>query len=342
MNETRSQNQNQIHQQINKVLKMMQLALLSLMLSQAADAFMVAPPTVVGRRRATVSSQRLFVLQEPQESEVSQQQLQQPTQYRSNLEVSEPFPFLLENFPGAMSNDDFVDYVMDRLDENGFDFYETLLATSFCRDEATHGLQSDLADAFDSNYQMGGLAGFPFGGTTGFNYMINHVPDGGNALIVYGPHVGIDSHGNVGTVERAGCAEAGPCCRSASLASDYVMGVLDGSTPEASMPLNPLDAEQYFVGNMLMPFAGRLKKAPDTQMELPFVLYEAQSAMMKEIVQSATPASKLGEDQRVAVLGGIQVNTPPGYTDYFLPLSFDVYNKQGEMVDNILLENAWE
>ena len=58
---------------------------------------------------------------------------------------------------------------------------------------------------------MGGLAGFPFGGVTGFGAMAHHIPDNGSCLVVYGPHVGIDSRGIVGTVERRGRKHGGAC-----------------------------------------------------------------------------------------------------------------------------------
>jgi hypothetical protein len=36
------------------------------------------------------------------------------------------------------------------------------------------------------------------------------------------------------------------------------------------------------------------------------------------------------------MLGGIQINTPDGISDYFLPLSFDLRNNQGKIVKSLL------
>ena len=44
------------------------------------------------------------------------------------------------------------------------------------------------------------MIGFPFGGITSFGAMASHIPDGGSCLVVFGPHVGVDSTGKVGTV----------------------------------------------------------------------------------------------------------------------------------------------
>jgi len=59
--------------------------------------------------------------------------------------------------------------------------------------------------------------------------------------------------------------------------------------------------------------------------ELPYALYGAQTELTKRIVETSNT------DGNVAVLGGIQINTPPGFTDYFMPLSFDMHNGKGEL-----------
>ena len=84
---------------------------------------------------------------------------------------------------------------------------------------------------------------------------------------------------------------------------------------------------------MLMPFADRLDKASDKMVELPYALYDAQTDLMKQIVGQA--AGAVAGNGKIAVLGGVQVNTPPGYTDYYLPLSFDLYDNKGNFVEKI-------
>eukprot|EP00957_Ditylum_brightwellii_P096452 7346173-Ditylum_brightwellii.AAC.1 len=180
---------------------------------------------------------------------------------------------------------------------------------------------------------MGGLAGFPFGGATSFGAMAAHIPDGGACLVVYGPHVGIDSKGKVGTVERERKANGGSCCGSAVAASAYVDSVFKGEAEEATIPEDALDAQQYFVGSMLMPYAKRLDNALNRMHELPYALYDAQTDMMDRIMETSGGAVA---DGTTAVLGGIQINTPPGYTDYFLPLSFKLYDNEGKEVEDLI------
>lgn len=84
---------------------------------------------------------------------------------------------------------------------------------------------------------------------------------------------------------------------------------------------------------MLMPFADRLDSAKDKMVELPYALYDAQTDLMKQIVGKS--AGAVAGKGQIAVLGGVQVNTPPGYTDYYLPISFDMYDNKGKFVEKI-------
>jgi len=249
---------------------------------------------------------------------------------------SKPFPNVEKAFPGAMMNSELKEFIADNLKANNYNLKTTLVATSLCCDEVNRPLEAELSDMFNTNFNMGGLAGFPFGGATSFGAMAAHIPDDGSCFVVYGPHVGVDSEGNVGTVERRGRQNGGACCGSAVAASNYVAGVLAGDE-KAALPTSPLDAQQYFVGSMLLPHAKRLERASDKLVELPFALYDAQSELMGRILEQAGGA--VAGNGKTAVLGGIQINTPPGYSDYYLPLSFDIYSG-GEVEKELMKKGA--
>lgn len=181
---------------------------------------------------------------------------------------------------------------------------------------------------------MGGLAGFPFGGVTSFGAMASHIPDGGSCLVVFGPHVGVDSTGAVGTVERRGRANGGSCCGSAIAALGYVTSVSSGDAEKAGPPTAPTDAQQSFVGNMLLPYADRLEKANDKMVELPYALYDAEKTMMMDIIKAG--CGNVAGEGKIAVLGGIQVNTPSGTSDYFKPMSFELYDNSGKLLEDLI------
>jgi len=250
-----------------------------------------------------------------------------------NLMSGASFPKAKEAFPDALTNSELVSKITETLEKKGYDKETSLVATSLCCDEVNRPLESDLREIYDTNFNMGGLAGFPFGGATSFGAMAAHIPDGGSCLVVYGPHVGVDSTGAVGTVERRGRANGGSCCGSAVAASGYVGSVFKGDAEEAALPEDALDAQQYFVGSMLMPYAERLDAAEEKMKELPYALYDAQTELMGRIVEKSGGAVA---DGTTAVLGGIQINTPPGYSDYFLPLSFKLHDNEGKEVEDIM------
>lgn len=239
---------------------------------------------------------------------------------------------LTSTFPRALPNMALVDMVRRTLAPYGYG-KSSLLCTSFCSDEMNRQLETDFQTAFGDNYRMGGLAGFAFGGATGFKLMAGHIPDGGSCLVVYGPHVGVDSTGKVGTVDRRGCEFGGNCCGSGIAAAEYVEHVMNG-WPKAGAPLDPMDAQQAYVCEMLLPYGRQLQMAADPGVELPYALFHAQDRLMKRIVSRG--CGRVAGWGKIALLGGIQINTPDGVSDYFLPLRFEVLKNNAEDVDDLL------
>eukprot|EP00536_Pseudo-nitzschia_multiseries_P006271 jgi/Psemu1/239261/estExt_Genewise1.C_1300093 len=240
-------------------------------------------------------------------------------------------------FPGALKNAELMSRINERLTPYGYG-PSTMVATSLCCDEVNRPLEKALAKQYDEPFVMGGLAGFPFGGVTSFGAMAHHIPDGGSCLVVYGPHVGVDSFGSIGTVNRRGRAKGGACCGSAAAALGNVRkGAMVPKAGEAAVPpatIDSLDAQQSFVNNALLPYGEQLLMAADQNVELPYALYEAQKQMMEGIV--AKGAGAMEGNGYIAMLGGIQINTPDGTSDYFLPLTFDLKNAQGKLVKSIM------
>ena len=243
------------------------------------------------------------------------------------IQEGELFPLAQEIFPGAITYTEMLTYIANTLLETGFDIPKTLLGTSLCCDELNRPLEKLLMKIFDTNYSLGGMAGCPFGGVTSFRKMKSHIPDGGNCVIVHGTHAGISSQGQVGSVERLQKEDGDLCCRSAILASEYVGRVYKGGTPDPP-PTNPVDLSQYYVQNMLLPHAERLEQSANKMVELPYALYEGQLELLRRIIKEGSEAGFPGS---VAAFGGIQLNTPPGYVDYFVPLNGDLYGDDGEI-----------
>jgi Limiting CO2-inducible proteins B/C beta carbonyic anhydrases len=240
---------------------------------------------------------------------------------------------LAKAFPNAIPNAELVERVSQRLRRYGYDS-TTLVAFSLCSDEVNRPLEDAFYGYYGEHFNMGGLAGFPFAGVTGFGAMASHIPDGGSCLLVYGPHVGIDSSGYVGKIDRKGKSTSGGCCGSAVAASRYITAVHRGDVERiTSTPTDPVDAQQSFVAQALLPYGERIATAADPMIELPICAFEPIDSMMSKIVKRAGPG--VGGNGRIALLGGLQINTPRGISDYFQVERFEIREKTGELVEDL-------
>lgn len=236
------------------------------------------------------------------------------------------------HFEGAISNQDLVTATARLLASKGYNGENTLLATSLCCDELARQLEDDFNGIYGNNFNLGGLAGFPFAGKTGFGAMAAHIPDDGYCLLVYGPHVGVSADGTVGKVERSGIALVDTCCGSAVAASGYVDAIMSGTKPVSTSIQTFLDFQQQGVQELILPHGKRLADAENRMVELPFALYDSQDVLLMEIVQSLSTSIKRG----LYMLGGIQINTGPDTPDYFVPLKFQGVNYRGDVTDDML------
>lgn len=222
-------------------------------------------------------------------------------------------------FPNAINNNDFEYGVVATLAERGFLARNTLLATSLCSDETAKVLSDDFVNIYGSNFNLGGLAGYPFAGNIGFQTMCGHIPDDGFCLFVFGPHVGVTTNGSVGIDDH--------CCRSAIEAANYVIGSSVGVDST-----NFMDLQQSAVQSMMLPLSDRLKASEYPMLELPYAIYESQNELIESIIGEGIGGVKRG----IALLGGIQINTGPSTLDYFHPIRFDFINSNGDLVENML------
>ena len=239
-----------------------------------------------------------------------------------------------EVFPGALESAKLSERVKETLTKHGFQENTTLVATSLCCDEVNRELEGDFTKIYHHNFNMGGLAGFSFSGVTGFGAMASHIPKNGSCLLLYGPHVGVDFEGTVGKVNRRGLDDSGACCGSAAAACAYVKSVHGGGEKHSAYPDSALDAQQFYVGTMLLPQAARIVKAKDENVEVPLALFDVQDEFMRQIVDKG--CGKVAGEGMIALLGGIQINTPVGVNEYFLPKVFEIRNNKGDKVVDLL------
>lgn len=234
-------------------------------------------------------------------------------------------------FPKAIPNSELVEKASKALEKHGYGS-TTLLATSLCCDEASRDVEDEFMKKYGDNFVMGGLAGFAFGGVTSFGAMAHHIPEGGSCLLVFGPHVGVDSTGKVGVVERRGRPGSGACCGSACAAYGHFKSG-DAKPLDPAVFLDPVDSQQAMVVKLLEPYGETLSKSDNPMVELPFCLWEAHKKHMDKIVAAGCQQV---HDGKIALLGGIQINTTPGMEDYFLPLMFEIRTNKNEKIEDLL------
>lgn len=260
-----------------------------------------------------------------------------------------------EKFPKALTGHVLAFQLKDILAHSGFTTNTTMLGTSFCCDVVNRDLEDELRQVFGNNHSLNGLAGFLFGGPSAVADMLHHIPDAGNCVLVYGPHVGVDWDGVVGKVNRRGhAAGSGACCASAVVAAEYAKLVLAGkrgrqcccqhgennessdAAPCCCIVSIVDNGQQKWVEGQVLKHAVRLQESDDPAVELPHALFDCQNELVDSIV--AKVLGELKEGCKLALVGGIQINTPEGTPEYFLPKRFELLNHKGEVVDGNMLE----
>jgi hypothetical protein len=84
-----------------------------------------------------------------------------------------------------------------------------------CPDEINHeegDITDELATHFGEVFSLGGLAGIPFSGKTGFGAYAHHVPEGGNIFVLFAPHCAVSEEGLCGMYHRKGQKTLSTAC----------------------------------------------------------------------------------------------------------------------------------
>ncbi len=216
-------------------------------------------------------------------------------------------------FPGALTRAELLARVQRRLDLAGVAPQRTLLALCVCPDEVNVPWHSFAAGVLPGPFLLGGLAGLPAVGATGFNAFTHHLPDDGAALIVYGPHVGLGAAGEVGLVQRFGRQRETACCGALSGTLDRArQRAQAGVTPPALDPATDHQAAE--LERLMQPQMPASLSAPVPLLEATRRLCDVIRAQIEALLRQT--AAAFGQT-RVFLVGGVFVNTGPGEDDLF-------------------------
>eukprot|EP00541_Cyclophora_tenuis_P019008 CAMPEP_0116554448 /NCGR_PEP_ID=MMETSP0397-20121206/7599_1 /TAXON_ID=216820 /ORGANISM="Cyclophora tenuis, Strain ECT3854" /LENGTH=369 /DNA_ID=CAMNT_0004079613 /DNA_START=1 /DNA_END=1110 /DNA_ORIENTATION=+ len=270
----------------------------------------------------------------------------------------------------VVSNPQFVRRVKKILTYHGYDPQDTLLGTSFCSHPSNRPLENEFVKLYGNHFNLGGLAGFPMGGIAAFKEMASSIPTNGSCLVVYGPHLAVDEKGVVDEFHKNGALT----CKCASRAAKNVIRVMLRSQEEAHLRRIESDsaaAAQQIVEKEDAEGEGAIDESQDEEMEAPLAqnvdlrmvdstlmphgkrfteptddptvalamaMFDAQDELMQNIVMEGCEAIDAGS--KIALLGGVQINTPEGLPDYFMPLKFELRDHNGLMVENLLWRDS--
>lgn len=213
------------------------------------------------------------------------------------------------------------------VEQFGFTPENTLFGTCICPDEINNE-KGDLADRMKDYwgecFPMGGIGGAPYVGKTGFMAFSHHVPENGNVLILFGPHVAISETGEVGKYLRKGQTKHSTACGACIAAyNDALAGRVGTEFDDAS------DIQQAWIRNNIAPSAQEISTSENPMAALSRSAYQMVRDELKRITNT-----KFGPGYLV-MMGGIMINMPPPFEDHFEPLFFEAHT-EGRNPANIL------
>uniref|UniRef100_A0A7S1TQ14 Limiting CO2-inducible protein B/C beta carbonyic anhydrase domain-containing protein n=1 Tax=Phaeomonas parva TaxID=124430 RepID=A0A7S1TQ14_9STRA len=228
-------------------------------------------------------------------------------------------------FPGTLPGSALVARTSAVLGTKDITPENTIFGSSICADEINME-PGDMADQyaklFGEVFNMGGISGAPFVGKTGFSAFSHHVPDNGNVLILFGPHVGITSDGTIGKYLRHGQHELSSACGAVSAA--FAQCCAGQCGPDFA---DPNDMQQTWLRDQLAPYCQEIQEASEPQMELVYRFYNVIKESIEAIVNNDFGSGKL------VLIGGIQINLQEPNEDHFLPLTFEIRQKGKATID---------
>jgi Limiting CO2-inducible proteins B/C beta carbonyic anhydrases len=171
-----------------------------------------------------------------------------------------------------------------------------------CPDEINHevgDITQELASHFGEVFSLGGLAGIPFSGKTGFAAYASHVPNDGSIFILFAPHWAISEEGLCGFYHRHGQTKLSVACGAGIGAYEAVKDL----TEKPSFDPFGEDSQMEFIKHLLWEHRERIQRAKNpnaVNAELTYVLYETILEKMKKIVDR-----KYIVKGKIVMLGGI-------------------------------------
>jgi hypothetical protein len=200
--------------------------------------------------------------------------------------------------------------------QNGhqIDISKMLMATSLCSDDmnipSTSFFRVILGPFF-----LGGLGGLPFAGKTGMSAFAHHIPDAGTGLIFYGPHIGVTLDEELGRMYRPRQENSGYCCGA------LMMALQRFRDADFQPAVDPTDYQQTTLEQTLFPDREEILSDPHPERAITEKAFQAIDQQIHDLIHRTKAEFKV---DRIALLGGVIINTDYGVDDYFDLRNFEV------------------
>lgn len=222
---------------------------------------------------------------------------------------------VIDNYPDALdTRDTSIRYLGLLQNGHDIDISKMLMATSLCSDDINIPSTSFFSVILGPFF-LGGLGGLPYVGTTGLTAFAHHIPDDGTAFVFYGPHIGVTLEYEVGKMYRPRQEKAGACCGALMLALSRFQD--DTYAPE----IKTHDYQQTYLESLLYPRREEIIHDESPQRKITECTFELIDRMLHEHLREIKDEFKV---DKIALLGGIVINTDYGIDDYFSVRNFEV------------------
>jgi hypothetical protein len=220
------------------------------------------------------------------------------------------------HFPDAKTGAEITETYLNFIQgEYGSQLDKILFATSLCCDDIN--VSTDFRKVLTRPFTLGGLGGLPYAGLTGITAYAHHVPDGGDAFIFYGPHIGISDCGELGKLRRPGQEHLTNSCGALVLALERL------NNNSAVVPEQyELDGQQLILERSLRPLKDAGAQHVKIHEALNFTYHNIRTRLLSLIKASRSEFNC----ERIFLLGGIIINTSPEFHDFVDIKNFEVLN----------------
>lgn len=223
-------------------------------------------------------------------------------------------PLIKAHFPNAKTGADITETYLDFISgAYAANKDKILFATSLCCDDIN--VSTDFRRVLTRPFTLGGLGGLPYAGLTGMVAYAHHVPDGGDAFIFYGPHIGITDEGVLGQLRRPGQQHLTNSCGALVLALERLK-----NGAEVLPEQYDLDSQQLILQRSLFPLKDGGSGDITIKEAVNFTYYNVRTRLLKLIKASRSEF----KCNRIFLLGGIIINTSPEFNDYVDIRDFEV------------------